>query len=292
MNELVPPDRVIDWIPGNRTLDSTSKGWKGLQFIGYHYNSMAVSIPQMRDYMIVVYRGAATRMGRYDGGKWQHEVVERGTISLLTRAEASHWAWGAPIDVQHIYLSHESICDVAGEIFDRPLCDIEIRDRVRSEDAVFPRIADALAHELSSDSMGAGLFAESLRVQSCIQLLRHYADIDFREPSSSGVFSNAERRILCEYLRMNLNRNLSLDDMATQLHLSSFHFLRKFKASFGLTPHQFLVAERIRRAKSLLCGSNMSIALIAAETGFSDQSHFTRLFRRVVGVTPAKFRQG
>jgi len=292
LNALVPPDQITDWIPGRRTVDSTSRGWQGLEFIGYKYASQDVEIPEMRDYMIVVYRGQAARMGRSDGGKWQEETVEAGVVSLLSRAEKSRWAWNAPIDVQHIYLSHESISGVACEIYDRPLEDIEIHDHVRREDNVFPRIAEALTSELTTNSAGANLLAGTLRTQSCIHLLRNYANIRFREVPSSGGFGATERRLLDEYIRNHLSRKIALDDMAAVVGLSSFHFLRKFKESYGQTPHHHVTAERICRAKSLLNSSNMPIAWISDETGFSDQSHFTRVFRETVGVTPAKFRRG
>jgi AraC family transcriptional regulator len=290
VNSLVTPEQIPEWIPGEKTVDSTSRGWRGLEFFGYHYDKQDVEIPHMRDYMIVVYRGDAARMERSEGGPWQHATVKPGNISLLTRAESSRWAWTSAIDVQHIYLSHEALNQVAGDIYDRPLCDIEIHDRICAEDSVFPRIADAIYHELQSDSDGADLLAETLRTQSCVQLLRNYADIRFRELPSSGGFTEAQCQHLREFIRSHLSEKISLDEMAAVVQLSSFHFLRKFKTSFGQTPHQYVTSERICRAKSLLDSSNLPIAWIASEVGFSDQSHFSKTFHRVVGVTPLRYR--
>lgn len=83
--------------------------------------------------------------------------------------------------------------------------------------------------------------------------------------------------------------DLRLEDIALQVSLSPFHLVRVFKARFGLTPHAYLVQTRVRRARALL-RTPLRLADIAASVGFSDQSHFTRHFKRKHGVTPGAYR--
>jgi AraC family transcriptional regulator len=79
--------------------------------------------------------------------------------------------------------------------------------------------------------------------------------------------------------------------MAAVARLSPYHFSKQFKAAIGLSPHQFVIARRVERAKQLLqTGGDLSLAQVAARAGFSDQSQFSRHFRRIVGVTPGRFR--
>jgi AraC family transcriptional regulator len=79
--------------------------------------------------------------------------------------------------------------------------------------------------------------------------------------------------------------------MAAVARLSPYHFARQFKAATGLPPHQYVIARRVERAKQLLqAGTGHSIAEVAARAGFSDQSQFSRHFKRLVGVTPGQFR--
>jgi AraC family transcriptional regulator len=72
--------------------------------------------------------------------------------------------------------------------------------------------------------------------------------------------------------------------------LSIFHFARQFKHAAGVTPHHYLVSRRVERAQKLLADTDLSLSAIAFATGFSDQSHLTRHFRQIVGMTPGQFR--
>jgi AraC family transcriptional regulator len=78
--------------------------------------------------------------------------------------------------------------------------------------------------------------------------------------------------------------------MAGIARLSPYHFARQFKASTGIPPHAYVIARRVERARQLLQGGDLSLAEIAARAGFLDQSQLSRHFKRLVGVTPRKFR--
>lgn len=96
---------------------------------------------------------------------------------------------------------------------------------------------------------------------------------------------------LLAFVDKGLSGKLSLDTLATRAGLSRAAFTRTFRASVGLSPHQYLSERRIEAAKRLLLETDFDLAYIAQETGFSSQSHFTGVFRDTVGCTPARFRQ-
>lgn len=91
-----------------------------------------------------------------------------------------------------------------------------------------------------------------------------------------------------DYLESRLADEVTLDDLARLTGFSPFHLVRLFRAETGLPPHAYLTQARVTRAKGLLAGG-LPIARVAAETGFSDQSHLTRHFKRLVGVTPGEY---
>ncbi|MEZ4862611.1 MAG: AraC family transcriptional regulator [Caldilineaceae bacterium] len=93
-----------------------------------------------------------------------------------------------------------------------------------------------------------------------------------------------------DYLADHYAADLTLPELAAHVHLSPFHLLRSFKATFGLTPHAYVIQRRIHRAKALLL-AGAPLADVALQVGFTDQSHFTRHFKRIVGVPPGHYMQ-
>jgi AraC family transcriptional regulator len=291
MNQaLVEPEQIPAWIPGKMTLDSKQQGWDGMTLRGYHYPDLSVDIPAMRDYMFVVYKHGVSKMSRRHNGPWQDYKVEPGVISILTRAEQSQWKWNKPIDVSHLYLSHSSLAKVAENVFDRDIADIHLHDRVRVEDKVLPSLVSRLEDELSSQAIGGDLYIEAIKNQLCVHVLRQYSDVRFKALSAGG-FSLPQKRLLNDFIEESISLNISMAELANLVQLSVFHFTRKFSADFGCSPHSFIIKKRLDLALKLLSNSSLPIKVIAAQCGFSDQSHLTRLLRRFTGTTPAAFRQ-
>ena len=83
---------------------------------------------------------------------------------------------------------------------------------------------------------------------------------------------------------------ISIEDMSNEICVSSFHMIRQFKKEIGLTPHQFQIQCRIRKAQKMLL-SYKTIAEVALDMGFCDQSHFVRCFKKIVGMTPASYQK-
>src|SRR5437867_5512452 len=94
-------------------------------------------------------------------------------------------------------------------------------------------------------------------------------------------------RRVTEYIQQNLDKDLKLSALAALVYMSPYHFARLFKYSTGVPPHRFVVQQRIVRARVVLARSELSIAQISRLVGFRTPSHFTTVFRRVVGITPA-----
>src|ERR1700732_3286890 len=91
-----------------------------------------------------------------------------------------------------------------------------------------------------------------------------------------------------EYLDVYYSQDITLGNLAAIAQLSPYNMLRTFRSSIGLTPHSYLIQIRIEEGKRLLRMGN-SISDVSASTGFVDQSHFTRHFKRIMGVTPGQY---
>jgi AraC family transcriptional regulator len=145
--------------------------------------------------------------------------------------------------------------------------------------------------ELNAAGAGGPLVAESLANVLAVNLIRHLLAPCQPTRSRDGALSRAKLRAIIEYVDEHLDASLTLEHMAAVVHLSAYHFARQFKAATGRPPHQYVIARRVERAQQLLRQDHdLSLAEIAAGAGFSDQSHFSRHFKRLIGVTPRRFR--
>lgn len=291
MKELISPEDIPRWIPGDLTMDSSSRGWEGITLKGYNYNQLDVVIPEMRDFMIVIYKEGRAEMSRRGGGLWSSEIVEPGVMSILTRAEQSQWRWDSPINVSHLYLSHNTLANVAAEVVERDIKDIKMYDLLMAKDPVMVNLATILEHELVAGEMGGHIYAEALKNQLSIHLLRRYANIVLREDRAYGRLTATQCRLITQYVEENIEQNITLADLAMLTQLPVFSFIRKFQTEFECPPHVFIMRQRLEYAKRLLSRKDLPLKVIATNSGFSDQSHMTRLFRRFLNVTPAEFRR-
>jgi len=124
------------------------------------------------------------------------------------------------------------------------------------------------------------------------------AESDYREydPSSSagpvgGGLAPWQLRRVMHFVDGNLSEKIGPQDLATLTRLSASHFARAFRATVGEAPHAYLIRRRIARAKELMLETNRPLAHIALDCGLADQAHMTRLFSRMVGVSPGAWRR-
>ena len=120
-------------------------------------------------------------------------------------------------------------------------------------------------------------------------LLGKPADLAHHPRIRGGLPPRALRRVR-EYIEAHLEETISIDALAGIVGLSKYHFARAFKQSEGLTPHDYLLQCRVRRAQELLANTDLPLSEIALASGFSDQSHCARRFRERVGITPGRYR--
>jgi AraC family transcriptional regulator len=149
----------------------------------------------------------------------------------------------------------------------------------------------AVGAELTAGGAGGPLAAESLANVLAVHLIRHVLAPRRPERGRDGALPRGRLRAVIEYIEEHLDASPTLEQMAAVARLSPYHFARQFKAATGLPPHQYVIVRRVERAKELLqSGTVLSLAEVAAHSGFLDQSQFSHHFKRLVGVTPGQFR--
>lgn len=189
-----------------------------------------------------------------------------------------------------VYLDPSLVLRAAAEDAHAAPGGVEVIEKSSMDDPLVVQIGQSLLAELEADAPGGRLYAESLANVLAVHLLRHYtaAGGDMRR-FVGGLSGQRLRRVLA-FVAENYERDLSLDDLAGEAGMSTFHFAREFKRATGTTPHQHLIKFRVEHAKSLLAEGKMPLAEVGLRSGFSHQSHFNRLFRKLTGTTPQSYR--
>lgn len=168
---------------------------------------------------------------------------------------------------------------------------LELVPRFPVSDPVLRELALALKTEAEAGSPGGRVYAESIASTLALHLVRHYSSIKPSERESTGGLAKFRLRRVIDYVQAHLADDVTIEALSAAAGLSPYHFARLFKRSTGLAPRQYVIHCRVERAKSMLVHSNRSIANVAVEVGFCDQSHFAAHFRRIYGMTPKGFLQ-
>ena len=135
---------------------------------------------------------------------------------------------------------------------------------------------------------GASIVAEGIAQAIAVLLLREYQQLPARKPADVAPPVAVLRAV--ELMRRRMTDALSLEELAHAAGLSPFHFARQFKTATGHPPHDYLVRLRVDRAQELIRREpGWTMAAVAQDSGFADQSHMARHFKRVLGVTQRQF---
>jgi AraC family transcriptional regulator len=167
---------------------------------------------------------------------------------------------------------------------------IGLEHRVMFQDATLMNVAQLLRSELHQNGIASNLYVESVRNLLAVHLLRNYAPENIQPIVQVGTLDQLTLKRLKDYIEDNLAEELAIAQLAALVPMSQFHFARAFKTAIGEPPHRYVMNRRIERAKVLLSATRLSIAEVAYQVGFSNQSHFITQFRKVLGLTPKQFR--
>jgi AraC family transcriptional regulator len=295
MKQEEDPIRPWDWlnvIPFQALAASDRLGWMGLEAArfraspAWEYNAPALTHHRL----VLVTRPPKGLELRFDGVT-RRVPPPAGAIILVPAGMPGRVRWSGGFDWLHVYLDPALVARVAAEA-----CDLDpARLTVPPLDALdLPHLRAAMSavdYELTTGGAGGPLAAESLANVLAVHLIRYLVAPRRLAGGRDGTLPRGRLRAVVEYIEGRLDASPTLEQMAAIVRLSVYHFARQFRAATGLPPHQYIITRRVERAKELLrVGTDLSLAEVAASTGFSDQSQFCHHFKRLVGVTPGQFR--
>lgn len=187
-----------------------------------------------------------------------------------------------------LHLPHRLLARNALELWETD--DFELLQKHQVKDPLMEGIQAALRQELKVNSDDCAIYAQTMANALAVQLLVHHSAHSKPIKIHAGGLSSKHRKLVVEFIHGHLDHHLGLDELASLVALSQYHFARAFKQSFGVSPHQYVIKKRIELSKALLSNKEATIHDVALDCGFSSPSHFAKCFRAHMGMTPKQFR--
>ena len=276
-------------LPQTPLVASYHTGWKGLTFTHYcHPPHETLEHSLLQHSLVIADPKSCFQAERNLDGKFKQYAHGNGRVDVIP-AFLSHWTnWDQEVEFSTIAICPTLLTQATQELMQR---EIELMPQFAIEDPVIQQLALALKIEIQTGCMSGRLYGELLGTALAARLVQNYAvskpSLEFR---ANGLAQSQLDRVI-DYMKANLAQDLSILDLATLTGMSESHFSRSFKRSVGIAPYQYLMQQRVERAKQLLKRQTISISDIALDCGFANQTHLTKVFRQIAGVTPKAYQK-
>jgi AraC family transcriptional regulator len=198
--------------------------------------------------------------------------------------------WLSEIDITTCHLDTQFVDRIANEAVGRER--IELIPLVPlAHDPLVWQLVTALRQTLETAPTNNHFYVESLSTALAAHLMQFYSTRPPTLRAYRGGLPQQKLKLALEYINAHLSEDLSLTALAAELNISQYYLCRLFKQSIGITPHAYLVQQRVERSKQLLKDRENLIVDVAIACGFANPSHFAKCFRQQIGISPKQFQR-
>jgi AraC family transcriptional regulator len=279
---------------GNRLIaHSQDSGWRSLHAAILEEAPFQATERPIRHPALIYHLSRPTQVTRkIEGAARETALIGPRRICLTPGEATTQWQHAGHPEILQVYL-RQSIYEAAvTEIYGCDSSGAELVSRFAILDPLLEQLAIAITNALRDGAAEDGLYIDTVAQMMAVHLARSHSSRS-RPARILPVrpLSGWKMRRVIEYIEDNLEGDLSLQAMAAEVDISPLYLARAFKSAVGQSPHQYVLARRIERAKELLRNTDLPVVDVALSSGFSSQSHLSHWFIRQVGVSPAVYRR-
>ncbi|WP_407121891.1 helix-turn-helix domain-containing protein [Bradyrhizobium sp. STM 3561] len=217
--------------------------------------------------------------------------VRAGATYLYDLKRDPRFVIDKPYHSIYLYLPRTALDDVAKQAGAPCIGELVYEPGIGVNDAIVRHLGTALLQALRRPDEANQLFIDHTMLALTAHVAQSYGGMQPGAELVRGGLAPWQMKRACDRLESDLGGSLSLQQIAAEFDLSVSHFSRAFRVSTGLPPHQWLLHQRVKAAKQLLSVRDLPLSEIAISAGFANQSHFTRVFSSLVGVSPGAWRR-
>jgi AraC family transcriptional regulator len=285
---VVVNDEIVPLLSATPLLDSRFSPWKGLLVEKHSVGAIEVPEHEHSTFCLHMQTSGPVEMQWRSDGHQGREITTPGSLILLTPGTRDTIRWDGPSRRVIVSLDDALLGRASQELeLPQPL---SFQNHWAFEDRQLRLLLSEILREMEDGWTMGPLYGDHLGMALSLALVRKYGHAaPVTLPQKPGLTQPHLRRVL-DYIAQYSHTNLRLADLAQVSGTSTFHFARLFREATGVPPHQYLMQQRIARAKTLLRSPGHNVIDVAAATGFVSPSHFAKTFRRIVGVTPTEWK--
>ncbi|MDX2213814.1 MAG: AraC family transcriptional regulator [Oculatellaceae cyanobacterium bins.114] len=288
MKTPMTPQPKIDCLP---LLSSQAQDWGDILVEQFQHSAGDGSCHYRDEHAICLSLASRpVRLLQVKGGKTYVGLYGKGDVSITPAKTPFFARWESDDHYLQIRITSRFIQRVAREALAMNLDHLELLPEFKTRDPQIEAIGMLLLAELKQGNLGGKLYIDSLANVLAVHLLRQYTVTQPQLTVYEGGIPTRQLEQVLEFINNCLDQDIKLADLAALLDMSQFHFSHLFKQSIGIAPYQYLLQQRIERAKQLLKQTDQSISEIAFSCGFNSHSHLSKQFRQLTGMTPRAYR--
>lgn len=281
-------EHLTQLLPQQPLITSQQANWSNFFLAYYQHPGCEIRGDTTYHILEVIETGSKSQHERCLDGKRLSSEISGGEM-FLCPAHTDHWiSWEKTLKFSILVFDTAFFKQVADEIesTDR----IELTPQWNVFDPVVQNIVRAMKNDIENGCPAGRLYGESFGTALAVHLLKNFSTSKSGLSESSHGLSQHKLKQVLEYIEAHLAEDISLEHLAFLSGISSCYFSRLFKQSMHIAPHQYVIRQRVGLAKQLIRQSDLCIAEISLLCGFSHQSHLSRHFKRLTGLSPNAFR--